>query len=239
MTNHRIEHHDGASRADHLGEADDLLALSAHELRGPVAAIVGFAETVRDRRGRLSEQQLDDALDTIVRQAHRLDGLLQDILLLAAGRAGLLQLRPVTLSLRDALLEVVADDGVDPASVTVVCDPDVQVFVDPRRLHQMVTNYLTNARIHGSAPYTVEVSVGAGRVRVAVGDAGRGVAESHRSRLFERFERAGADPSVAGSGLGLAVVRTLAEASGGSASLDPGPPHRFVLQLPVVPAPAR
>lgn len=229
-------------RDDPSSAAYELLALSAHELRAPVASIVGFAETIRDRRSHLSQQQFDDALDTIVRQAHRLDALLQDILLLAAGSAGLLHLRPGPVGLRDALLEVVNDEGLDPTSILVACDPDIEVFVDRRRLHQMVGNYLTNARIHGQAPYAIEVTcqggVGGG-ISVAVRDAGPGVSATDQHQLFDRFHRGAAAPSVPGTGLGLAVVRTLAHASGGSAAYRPGPPggHSFILQLPGVPAP--
>ena len=219
------------------GLADDLLALGAHELRGPVAAIVGYAETVRDRRHLLSDQQLDEALDTIVRQAGRLEGLLQDILVLAAGNAGLLELHPRAVPLRQAVEDVLVDGGIDPATVEVACDAAVAVVVDPRRLHQMLANYVANAALHGRPPLAVEVDVdrGAGAVRVAVRDGGDGVAPDRAGELFGRFQRAGAAASTPGSGLGLAVVRTLAQASGGAASYVQGPPgrHAFVLVLPL------
>jgi signal transduction histidine kinase len=217
---------------------DDLLALSAHELRSPVAAIVGYAETIRTRSARLSQLELEEALDSIVRQAHRLDALLQDILLLAAGRAGMLPLQADAVPVLDALAEVLRDEAVDPGSIAISCDPAAVVHVDRGRFHQMVANFVNNARLHGRPPFAIEVTVGGGFVEVAVLDGGPGVAKQHVASLFERFVRGGADPSASGSGLGLAVVRTLAEASGGSARYEPERhvgAHAFVLALPAGP----
>jgi signal transduction histidine kinase len=213
--------------------ADELLAMTVHEMRSPVAAILGYAETVRDRREDLAPEELDGALAAIARQATRLDRLLADLLLLASGDAGAPPVVTQRVALRDALLRALGDD---PASLAVEldCPPGVEVRVDPGRLHQMVTNYVSNARLHGKPPCRVSVEAGDREVSISVHDGGDGVPEHHRSHLFRRFERAGTG-GASGIGLGLAVVQALAAANGGRAYYDPGTGgsgHRFVLVLP-------
>jgi signal transduction histidine kinase len=214
----------------------DALVLTAHELRGPITSIVGFAETLRERRHLMTEAQLDDALDAICRQASRLEKLLADLALIAGSRDRVLRLHPEALVAKDALRAILADEGLDDGQVAVECPPDVVVWVDPARLHQMVANYMTNARLHGRPPWSIEVTVRESRVDIAVRDGGAGVAEEYQGSLFGRFQRA-PGTTAPGSGLGLAVVRSLATACGGRAFYRPGPPgaHAFVLSLPAAP----
>lgn len=213
--------------------ADELLAMTVHEMRSPVAAILGYAETVRDRRDDLDPEELEGAIDAIARQATRLDALLRDLLLLASGTTGSLPVAPQRVALQPALRRALGDDPASGA-VQLDCPPDVEVMVDPVRLHQMVTNYVSNARLHGRPPWRVSVEHTEREVSISVHDGGDGVPEQHRPRLFRRFERAGVG-GAPGIGLGLAVVQALAAANGGRAYYDPGTgggSHRFVLVLP-------
>ncbi|HET9691259.1 MAG TPA: HAMP domain-containing sensor histidine kinase [Acidimicrobiales bacterium] len=227
---------------------DELLALAAHELRNPVTAIRGFADTLLRGRDVLSAEQQDAALDAIARQAGRLDRLLGDLLLVAAGASGALALRPSDVALGPAIDAAATDSGLPRDDVRVDCPAELAVWADPDRLAQMLGNHLTNARLHGRPPVTVEAEVvdgpgpaPGGVVEIRVGDAGDGVADDLVPRLYGRFQR-GSGPGggrVAGSGLGLAVVRTLAEASGGSAGYRRGVDgaHCFLLRLPAPPRP--
>ncbi|MEV7430946.1 ATP-binding protein [Nocardioides sp. NPDC092400] len=93
---------------------------------------------------------------------------------------------------------------------------------DPLRLEQMLTNLLGNAHKYGAAPYTVHVRPDGDLVSIDVVDAGDGVPEEFRASLFREFARAHGTVAT-GTGLGLHVVRTLAEAQSGRASYAPGP----------------
>ena len=214
-----------------VDEHDQLLAIAAHELRNPVTAIKGFADTLVRGREHLTAEQQDAALDAIVRQAGRLDRLLGDLLLVAAGASGALTLTPHRVVLSPAIDAAAADAGFAAGEVGVECPIDLAVWVDPDRLAQMLGNHLTNARLHGRPPVTVHAAIVDGMVEITVGDGGDGVDIDLTPRLYGRFQRAGR----LGSGLGLAVVRTLAEASGGSADYRPGDggTHCFVLRLPL------
>ena len=108
---------------------------------------------------------------------------------------------------------------------------------DGRLLEQALVNLIENALRHGSAESAVEVAVevdeAPGRARLTVSDRGPGVPEADRARVFETFAR-GSTPS-GGAGLGLAIVRAVAQVHGGEARAEPreGGGARFVLDLPV------
>ncbi|UDY35538.1 sensor histidine kinase [Dermatobacter hominis] len=220
---------------------------ASHELRTPVTTIRGYAEL--QRAGGLEDpEQLDAAMRRIEAESVRMGNLVGDLLQLARldqGRRP--RVEPVDLVpvLRDAaadfstvhrdhelVLELPPGDG----PVTVVGDPDL--------LHQVVANLLGNAGVHTPAGTTVQLRLlpGAGAVRVVVADDGPGMSAEDAARAFERFHRA--DPSrtraSGGSGLGLAIVQAVAEAHGGSVSLDaePGRGTEVTIELPLAGAPA-
>jgi len=121
-------------------------------------------------------------------------------------------------------------------STTVDATEPALVCGDRRRLDQVVRNLLDNADKHGGGPVRVGVLHRDGRIRVEVDDAGPGVSESHRERIFERFARGdgirrGTDGS---SGLGLALVAQHTARHGGAAWVEPRPGGgaRFVVELP-------
>jgi signal transduction histidine kinase len=100
----------------------------------------------------------------------------------------------------------------------------------------MLENLFLNALRHGDSPVTVALSEGEHEVQIHVTDSGHGVPEDMRPRLFQRFATG---PSRGGTGLGLYIVRQLAQAQGGEASYEPPSPERpagsFVLSLPRAP----
>jgi signal transduction histidine kinase len=119
--------------------------------------------------------------------------------------------------------------------VTVDWPSDLMVWVTPSHLSQMVTNLVTNALRHGAPPFAVCAEPAGAEVRISVTDAGAGVHGLLVERMFERYVRGAADGQSAG--LGLAIVRALAEANDGSVRYEAGDPvgSRFVLTLPAPP----
>lgn len=215
------------------------VADASHELRTPLTSIRGYAELLR--RGTVTEPgDVSSAAQRIEQEATRLGSLVEDLLLLARLDEGAgVVLSPVDLS-------VIAGNAVDDARVidparSILLDLHGAAIVegDRNRLAQVVTNLITNARVHTAPGSTVEVRVRAGAdgtVAVEVVDHGPGIDPAVAARVFDRFFRA--DPSRSrdrgGSGLGLAIVAAIVEAHHGRCEVDmtPGGGATFRVVLP-------
>lgn len=195
----------------------EFVAVTNHELRTPLTAIQGFARTLKLRWTEMDEQSRRAAVDAIDQQSRRLGELVEDVLTVSSMRAGGLALSPRPLPLCAWLDEAVT---VADIPVTVTCPEDVLVVTDSTRLLQILVNLLTNARKHGAAPYELTVHQSQDRVTIALRDHGPGVPEDFQPRMFEEFTQAsvGASRIADGYGLGLAIVRYLTGALGGSIS---------------------
>jgi signal transduction histidine kinase len=217
------------------GEAS-FAALVVHELRSPLAAMVGAARMLRARWPELDDAQRESLLALLADESGRVERLLadlQDASRVAAGGFAyeFADVDPVRLVEDAAAAARLAAGGV---SVRVrLGGPLTPVRGDAGRLRQALDNLIGNAvRV---SPPGAEVEVGAesrdGALRLSVRDSGPGVAVADRERIFEAFEQAGNRP---GAGLGLHVARTIAEAHGGAVELDstPGGGATFALVLP-------
>ncbi len=208
------------------------IATSAHEVRGPVAVICGTAETLQ-LGGDLTQDELGRLAESMARQARILDALTADLLTAAQIQRGTLRLDMQPVDPR-ALVDRVLADRYD---AELVVEDERWVRGDPLRLEQALTNLLSNAHKYGRPPVTVRIHrAGADdRVAIEVSDAGDGVPPEFRPELFREFTR-GRSAVATGTGLGLYVVRTLAEAQGGTVSYAPGHPGGAVFTLSLVPA---
>jgi len=211
------------------------VADASHELRTPLATIAGYSELARSRPD--DEEALRRALEKVEEESHRMTALVEDLLLLARLDAGRpLARQPVDLT--RMLLEAVADARVlAPDHVWRLTLPDepIEVLGDEQRLHQVVTNLLTNARKHTPAGTTVTVA--ADPSGFTVHDDGPGFAPELAEHAFERFTRGDrARRREGGVGLGLALVAAIVEAHGGSVTLDSRPGDTtFTVRLPGAP----
>ncbi len=238
---------EGTEELDELAEAfngmSDQLALArdaeraillsvSHDLRTPLTSIRGYAEGIED--GTVEPRQ---AAEVVGREAARLERLVGDLLSLARLRQGAMEVRrePVDLAavaheaeerLRPRALEAGVEVRVEGAAAAATADQG--------RALQVVSNLLENAIRVSPAGGVVTVAVGPGTV--AVSDEGPGIPAEEVPHAFERFHlraRAG-HGSPDGAGLGLAIVRELAEAMGGSAEVEnlPARGARFLIRLP-------
>lgn len=191
---------------------------TAHELRNPVAALLGAAQTLTAKSDRLSAQAQADLLAAIDRQTRVLDRLTADLLAASQSEIGVLDVAPEPVT----LLPVLAAAASTSSYVSVDCPPDLVAHVDPVRLDQMIGNLLSNAQKYGAAPIWLTATTQGELVAVEVSDRGAGVPADFQPLLFEQYSRA---PGTrrAGTGIGLYLVRTLAERHGGSAWFRPHP----------------
>lgn len=214
----------------------EFLANAAHELRTPVTAIAGFAETLADES--LPADTRREFVATIGRNADRIARLVTGLLELerqgdrplAAERGAAIALAPVV----DACVATAAAARPGAAPVAVDVPPTLAVRGDRDRLEHVIQNLIDNAHKHGAPPVAVTATAVGDRVRLQVTDGGPGLDPEVRERVFDRFYRGPAARRGEGSGLGLAIARAAATALGGTltAAAAPGGGTAFVLELP-------
>lgn len=192
------------------------IATAAHEIRTPVTVIYGVAETLVSQP--VPDDQRSRMLASMTRQVRVLDTITADLLTAAQIHRGTLRVQVERVRLRRVVEQVVADRP----GVSLEIDDDPVVIADPIRLEQMLTNLLSNAEKYGAPPVTVRVHRAAAQVCIDVEDRGPGVPDDFRDQLFDEFSRAPGS-AARGTGLGLYVVRTLAEAHGGTIRHRPNP----------------
>lgn len=222
----------------------DFVTSISHELRMPLAQILLAGETLSLGRTR-SQSERDDAADSIVREAQRLGGLVDNVLFFSRIEHHNVQTVLAPVDLAEIIADIVA--SVAPlaagasATVSYVVPPHLVAMADRSAFRQVLYNLLDNAFKYGPAGQHVVVGAGlpvtaSDRVRVWLDDEGPGIPQGQEAAIFEPFVRLNRSPdtAVAGSGLGLAVVRHLVANQGGHIWVDPSPRgrgSRFVLEL--------
>ncbi len=229
---------------------DEFLAAMSHELRTPLTAILGNTEILLSQ-SHGSEQGLQPkALKTIEESANHLLALINDILDVAKVEAGKMNLTwdlvPVK-QICEASLRLIRQSAERKAlNVSSRIDPQVQIITgDGRRLKQLLVNLLSNAVKFtpqgGAVGLDLEGIPSAGRVRFTVWDTGIGIDSNQQDQLFKPFIQLDSKLSrqYRGTGLGLTLVRRMAELHGGTVSVDsaPGQGSRFHVLLPWDPSP--
>ena len=239
--NNMLDNVEGALQARHDSElrVRQFVADASHELRTPLASIRGYAELSRREREPVPAS-ITHALTRVESEALRMQGLVEDLLLLARLDAGRpLDREPVDLSL-------LAMDAVSDAHAAApdhrweldLPDEPVEVSGDQARLHQVVANLLANARTHTPPGTRVTTAITADGewVRVSVTDDGPGVPKSLQRNVFQRFTRGddSRNRAAGSTGLGLSIVDAVARSHGGTVELksDPGD-TTFTVLLPV------
>jgi signal transduction histidine kinase len=221
----------------------ELVAVTSHEMRGPLAAIKGFTDLLRDRHRELDPDHVDSYLSVICDQTAHLIRLTDDLLVLAnesaaASKAPIVAEEGVAIV---PLVERVVTAAGQPERVTVIAEVDAPstIETDPMRLERALRNLLENAlkySAESAEPVTVTIRSGAaGSLRLEVADRGVGIAPEDLDHIFELFYRTPDGARVAdGSGLGLAITRAVTETLGGEVSAAPreGGGSVFTLRLP-------
>src|SRR6266498_2881126 len=220
----------------------DFISGVSHELRTPLAQIRMFSETLTLGRVR-SDEERRRSLAIIDQEARRLTHLVENLLHFSRSERQTAHITPEPTALAPLVQEVI--DGFAPlaaargATVSASVPEDLVVPADPGAVRQMLLNLLDNAVKYGPAGQEVRISATRenGVARLWVDDGGPGIPRADRERVWERFWRLERDreSSVAGSGIGLAVVRELASLHHGRAWIDESGDAggtRVVIELP-------
>jgi signal transduction histidine kinase/CheY-like chemotaxis protein len=233
-----IEREQRASRAK-----DEFLAIMSHELRTPLNAVYGWATMLR--AGQLTGEAVTRALDAIIRNTDIQVRLINDLLDVSRIVTGKLRLNVEAVDIK-AVVEASIETTKPSAEakgiqLQSVFDPRaVGITGDPARLQQAVWNLLTNAVKFTPRGGQIEVEVrrSHSHIEIVVSDTGQGIAHDFLPHVFERFSQS--DSTItrrySGLGLGLALVRHLIEAHGGTVSVrspGEGKGATFTVRLPV------
>ena len=211
------------------------VAVASHELRTPAAAILGSALTLEARHGTIDASDEAALRRVLADQARRLATLVDQLLDLSRLEAEVPPIRFERVNLRELVELTLSELSSEQRSdVRVEVSPSVEVDADPLVFGRVLSNLVVNALRHGSPPVEVTVATnGTGLLELVVEDAGPGIPEDVRQRLFEEFVRGSETAGTPGSGLGLAIARSYAHAHGGDLVLDAdgerGARFRFVL----------
>lgn len=221
---------------------DEFLATLSRGLRTPLNAVLGWTRMLR--RGVVPPDRVPGVIETIERYAAAQMQLVEELLDVSSMASGGLRLNVTRVDLRDVIGGAV--ETLRPAAdaktlrITLIIESGMSEIVgDPARLRQVLWNLLANAVKFTPAGGAIDVAVveGPADVEITVRDTGPGIAPEFLPRVFEPFQQAGggSSRSAAGLGLGLAIVRYIVEAHGGTASVrsdGPGLGSTFSVRLP-------
>jgi two-component system phosphate regulon sensor histidine kinase PhoR len=220
----------------------EFLSNVSHELRTPLTSIIALSETLEV--GAIDDPENNRRfLSIIQKNAARMHRLIDDILELSAIEAGNVKLHRETVPLRSLVEDVVSSLSAAATArkiaVKNLVSGQSDVFADPHRLMQMLTNLIDNAiKFNRDGGEVVITLTNGDRDRILVSDTGEGIPSHHLDRLFERFYRVDRARSreLGGTGLGLAIVKHLAKSHGGEVTVRSqlGEGTEFTIELPRV-----
>ena len=222
-------------------EKSDLISTISHELRTPMAAVYGAAQTLLQRENELTPEQKRQMLEMVAEQTARLSQITEAVLLATQLDRDTLSVEtePVDLGeLARSTVHTMKSHLPPTTEVDVDVAPDVGAATGARdRIQQVLVNLVDNAiKYGGDTPVHVRVEPADGLVRLVVADSGPGIPHAEQERIFEKFYRAGPELTRAsgGTGLGLYISRELVQRMGGKLEVrsEPGAGAAFVVELP-------
>lgn len=216
------------------------VAMTSHEFRTPLSVILSSAELVEAYGDRWPKERRDLHLGRVQEAAKGMSKMLDGVLLIGRAEAGMLELNPQPIKLRE-LCDALVEEQLSIVGSSRVIEysndaPDTPVWMDEKLLRHVLTNLLSNAFKYSPDDSVVQFAVKQnGRaVLFDIRDTGIGIPEEDRARLFEAFHRGRNAAGIPGTGLGLAVVRKSLEVHGGSISVESelGVGTRFEVRVP-------
>lgn len=220
---------------------EEFLAYLSHDMQTPLALLLGTLSVLEDSP---APEEIEATLPILRRAGNRLERFVQQFLDLARlGADRPLLIQPGTVELEHTIAQVVGLFSDKPAIEVRLADDARTAYADEDRVEQILANLVGNAYKHaGDDPgIAITTEASGGGVRIHVTDRGRGMSVEDQRRIFAKFERGAGPARASGSGLGLYLSRALAEAQGGTLTLESelGRGSRFTLTLPDhPPAPA-
>jgi signal transduction histidine kinase len=213
---------------------DDLLAMLAHDFKGPLTVILGYCELLLET----APAEMHEELETIYSQTQRLVRLSEDAVALAQTQVGGFPLDCAVVDLRRIVAESAKAHNRGHDRIRVVAPPEpIYVSLDAARFNHVLDNLLMNALKYSQDEVIVKLSAGEANASIAVSDRGIGIPAPELGTVFARFGRASnaRRKGISGSGVGLYVSRKIAEVHGGSIAVQSkeGEGSTFTVTLPL------
>jgi two-component system heavy metal sensor histidine kinase CusS len=194
----------------------------AHELRTPIGNILGEAQVALTRKRTPDEYRT--VIESAAAECERLSSIIDNLLFLARAESAEQQIVRSSFNARAAVEKIISfyQTLAEDRQVEIACSGDAEIFADPILFNRAIGNLIDNALRftpeNGSIRIGIRTATNA--VEISVSDNGSGIAPEHLRRVFDRFYRADPSRSSAGTGLGLALVKSIVDLHGGSAQID-------------------
>ena len=214
----------------------EFVAIASHDIRSPLTNVLGFATTLNRSWDVIDDEKKKEFIQIIERSARQVSHLCETMLTLSRIESGALETHAEVVDLVRLTKDSIQQFHDRAADIRLEIAGDLQIVADPEHIQRILANYLTNAFKYGEPPVEVSAQCIGDFVVIGVCDNGSGVPEEFVPHLFGKFTRAGTDHEKAGAGLGLSIVRGLAQANGGEAWYEPHNPHGscFLVKVPRV-----
>ena len=194
----------------------------AHELRTPIANILGEAQVALTRARTADEYR--EIIESSVSECERLSGVVDNLLFLARAETADRQIQPSVFDGRTAIEKIAAyyQTIAEDRHVSIACSGEGQIFADPALFSRALNNLVENALRFTPDGGEIQISIerNTTHTSVSVSDTGSGIAPEHLPHVFDRFYRADSSRSSAGTGLGLSLVKSIVDLHGGSVGIQ-------------------
>ena len=194
----------------------------AHELRTPIGNMLGEAQVALTRER--SSEEYRSIIESAAAECERLSGIIDNLLFLARAESAEQEVERSLFNGRAALEKIASfyQTAAEDRHLNIECSGEGQIFADPTLFNRAVGNLIDNALRFTTDGGNIHISIGArdGRTEVFVRDTGSGIAPEHLPHVFDRFYRGDPSRSSAGTGLGLALVKSIVDLHGGSARIE-------------------
>lgn len=200
-------------------ERSDLVSSISHELRTPLTATVGFASLLQEDP-KIDLEQRIEMINVVVEQTTYLERIVQDLLLLANDDPNKMMLHTAEWRIEPLVEHAILSSALGRSNVAAEVEPGLSAFIDADRLQQILVNLMTNAGRYGGASCLVVARGVQGQFVIEVHDSGPGVPKKYELTMWDRFERGPNryNAAIPGTGIGLAMVKSIASAHGGRAT---------------------
>lgn len=224
---------------------DEFLSLASHELKTPLTSLLMSVQLLQrclntGGKEALLSEDLPSRFTALEKQVFRLSALVNNLLDIARIQGGKFKLDPRRFDLavlaRDFCERICDEHEADKERFSCSIPSHLEIYADPLRVEQVLTNLVTNAFKYGNhSPVRLELTATGSNVQIVVSDQGPGIAPEDHDRVFQRFEQGQSPNRKAGLGLGLYIVRQIVHEHGGQIELQsaPGIGATFIVTLPL------
>jgi two-component system heavy metal sensor histidine kinase CusS len=194
----------------------------AHELRTPVGNMLGEAQVALTRERDAGEYR--SVIESTAAECERLSGIIDNLLFLARADSAEQQIQRSQFNGRAALEKITSfyQPLAEERRITTTCEGEAEIFADPILFNRAVGNLIDNALRFAPDGGSIRISIrnAENAAEISITDTGSGIASEHLPRVFDRFYRVDASRSAAGTGLGLALVKSILDLHGGSTKIE-------------------